>query len=201
MPATALEAPAPATDRGGRVVLLTLPRVFGYVFNPVSFYFCYDRAGVPVAALAEVTNTFKEMKVYFLGPQTKGPVAASSFRLRLPKYFYVSPYSDVDVAFDFDLRPPGEQMAVTIDDYVGATRTRASGLEGERKPRTDGRLAAWTLQYPLITLRIIALIHWHALLLWLKRAPWFAKSARAADQRELFRPHHSLTAARPSDAA
>ena len=61
------------------------------------------------------------------------------------------------------------------------------------------RLAAWTFLYPLITLRIIALIHWHALLLWFKRAPWFAKAARAGDQRGLFRPHRSL--ARPSDAA
>src|SRR5476649_720638 len=57
---------------GGRVVLVTLPRVLGYLFNPVSFYFCYDRTGAPVAALAEVTNTFKEMKPYFLGPETRG---------------------------------------------------------------------------------------------------------------------------------
>jgi DUF1365 family protein len=54
------------------------------------------------------------------------------------------------------------------------------------------------LKYPLITLRVIALIHWHALLLWCKRVPWFAKSARAVDQKSLYRPHHSL---QPSDAA
>ena len=53
----------------GRVMLITLPRVLGYLFNPVSFYFCYDRTGAPVAALAEVTNTFKEMKPYLLGPE------------------------------------------------------------------------------------------------------------------------------------
>lgn len=57
---------------GGRVLFVTLPRVFGYLFNPVSFYFCHDRTGAPVAALAEVTNTFKEMKPYFLGSESRG---------------------------------------------------------------------------------------------------------------------------------
>jgi uncharacterized protein len=195
---------------GGRVLLVTLPRVFGYLFNPVSFYFCYDRTGQPVAALAEVTNTFKEMKPYFLGPETKsgatdgsgaetplGPQLASAeasaaFRLRTPKFFYVSPFSDVDVAFDFTLRTPHGNLSVQIDDYMGSERTLTSRLEGPRRPLTDGRLAWYTLKYPLITLKIIALIHWHALLLWLKRVPWFGKSARAEDQHTLYRPHGSI---------
>ena len=62
---------------GARVVLVTLPRIFGYLFNPVSFYFCYDRHGAPLAALAEVTNTFKEMKPYVLGPATRLPAPLS----------------------------------------------------------------------------------------------------------------------------
>jgi uncharacterized protein len=203
---------------GGRVLLVTLPRVLGYLFNPVSFYFCYDRTGTPVAALAEVTNTFKEMKPYLLGPETKeqrtedgeprtdshrGPSSirsnpSSVFRLRVPKHFYVSPFSDVDVAFDFQLRTPGDRLSVQIDDYVGAARTLTSTLTGPRQPLTDARLAWFTLKYPLITLKVISLIHWHALRLWWKNVPWFAKSARPADQRELYRPHASLA---PSPAA
>ncbi|AOS43906.1 hypothetical protein Verru16b_00964 [Lacunisphaera limnophila] len=182
---------------GGRVLLVTLPRVMGYLFNPVSFYFCYDRAGSPVAALAEVTNTFKEMKPYVLGPDTRRDGA---FTLRVPKHFYVSPFSDVDVAFDFTLRAPGERLAVQIDDYVGAQRTLTSTLAGPRQPLTDGRLAWFTLKYPLITLRVISLIHWHAFRLWLKKLPWFAKAARAADQRDLYRPHASLAVPVPSGA-
>lgn len=174
---------------GGRVLLVTLPRVAGYLFNPVSFYFCYDRSGTPVAALPEVTNTFKEMKPYLLGPET---LADGAFRLRLPKHFYVSPFSDVDVAFDFQLRSPGERLSIQIDDYIGAARTLTSTLTGPRQPLTDGRLAWFTLKYPLITLKVIGLIHWHALRLWLKNVPWFAKSARAADQRGLYRPHASI---------
>lgn len=204
--------------KGGRVVLVTLPRVAGYLFNPVSFYFCIDRHGAPAAAIAEVTNTFREMKPYFLGPDTwrqaatpsspegsssagvpaAGAAGPAAFHLRVPKHFYVSPYSDVDVAFDFVLRLPGSKLSIQIDDYVGAERTLTSTLSGIQRPLTSGRLAWLTIKYPLITLRVISLIHWHAFLLWLKRVPWFSKSARAADQRELYRPHQSL---QPSDAA
>lgn len=179
--------------RDGRVVLVTLPRIFGYGFNPVSFYFCFDRSGRPVASLAEVTNTFREVKPFFLGPETRD-AADGTFRLRLPKHFYVSPYSDVDVAFDFTLRPPGERLAVQIDDYVGAERTLTSTLTGPRRALTNARLAWFTVKYPLLTLRVIGLIHWHALRLWLKRVPWFAKAARPLDQRGLYRPHHSIAA-------
>ena len=173
----------------GRVMLVTLPRVLGYLFNPVSFYFCYDRTGVPVAALAEVTNTFKEMKPYLLGPESR---SEGIFRLRVPKNFYVSPYSDVDVSFDFTLRTPGERLSIQIDDYAGTERTLTSSLAGPHKPLTDARLAWYTLKYPLITLRIISLIHWHALRLWLKKIPWFAKAAKPEAQRDLYRPHHSI---------
>jgi len=175
----------------GTVLLVTLPRIAGYLFNPVSFYFCRDRAGRPLCAIAEVTNTFREMKPYFV-PVDPADAARGVFRLRVPKNFYVSPYSDVDVAFDFHLRLPGEQLAVRIDDYVGEQRTLTSTLAGPRRELTTGRLAWFTLKYPLLTLRVISLIHWHALLLWAKRVPWFAKAARAADQRDLYRPHSSL---------
>lgn len=191
---------------GGRVVLVTLPRVLGYLFNPVSFYFCYDAAGTCVASLAEVTNTFKEMKPYFLGPENRAAPASSpsplaprpspsgepSFRRRTPKHFYVSPFSDVDTAFDFTLRTPNERLSIQIDDYIGADRTFTSTLAGPRRELTGGRLAWFSLKYPAITLRIIALIHWHATLLWFRRLPWFPKAARASDQRDLYRPHASI---------
>lgn len=183
---------------GGRVTLVTLPRVAGYLFNPVSFYFCHDRHGAPVAAIAEVTNTFREMKTYVLGPGTR---TADGFRLRVPKHFYVSPFSDVDVAFDFTLRPLGDRLSVQIDDYIGAARTLTSTLTGPRQPLTDLRLAWCTLKYPLITLKVISLIHWHALRLWWKNVPWYPKAARAADQRDLRRPHGSVAHPPPSPHA
>jgi len=96
------------------------------------------------------------------------------------------------VAFDFNLRAPGGRLLAQIDDYHGSERTLTSTVTGARRELTGARLAAWTLKYPLLTLRVIALIHWHALQLWLKRLPWFAKAARAADQRALYRPHASI---------
>jgi len=133
------------------------------------------------------------------GPRPGGapPPPRHQFRARVPKHFYVSPYSDVDVAFDFALCPPTQNLAVRIDDYVGADRTLTSTLAGPRRQLSDARLIGWLAKYPLLTVRVIALIHWHALLLWLKRIPWFAKSARAADQRGLFRPHRSIVSATP----
>ena len=184
-----------------RVELVTLPRVLGYLFNPVSFYFCRDAAGACLGAIAEVTNTFREVKPYVLGPDCLRPAGRPGtgelFHLRVPKHFYVSPFSDVDVAFDFRLRPPGEKLSVRIDDYAGPERTLASVLVGSVSPLTDRRLAWFSLKYPLLTLRVIVLIHWHALRLHLKKIPWFAKAARPADQRDLYRPHPSLSP-RPS---
>lgn len=186
------------TLSGGRIELVTLPRVAGYLFNPVSFYFCYDADGKPVAAIPEVTNTFREMKPFLLGPNTLG--ADGSFHLRVPKHFYVSPFSDVDVAFDFRLRPPGDRLAIQIDDYEGDRRTLTSTLTGEVQPLTDGRLARFSLLYPAVTLKIITLIHWQAFRLYLRRVPWFRKASRAADQRDLYRPHASLSSPSTSDA-
>lgn len=177
---------------GGRVLLVTLPRVMGYLFNPVSFYFCYDRLGQPVAAIAEVTNTFKEMKPFVLGPATRSGPDGTVFSLRVPKYFYASPFTDMDVAFDFTLRTPSDQLSVQIDDYEGDQRTLATVLRGSRQPLTDGRLVWFTLKYPFITLRVISLIHWNALKLYLKNVPWFAKAARPDAQRDLYRPHISI---------
>jgi uncharacterized protein len=178
---------------GGRVLLLTLPRVAGYLFNPVSFYFCYDSLGKPAAAIAEVTNTFREVKPYFLGPEAlNGPEGGPSFLSRIPKHFYVSPFSDVDVAFEFRLRTPDAGLAIRIDDYAGPNRTLASALTGNRRSLTPWRLAWYSLKYPLITLKVILLIHLHALRLRMKRVPWFAKADRAADQRDLYRPHPSI---------
>lgn len=189
-------APLPSHTR---ILLVTLPRIAGYLFNPVSFYFCFDPAGQPLAAVAEVTNTFREVKAYVLAPDAAdGSAAAGVFRLRVPKHFYVSPFTDVDVAFDFTLRCPAQRLSIQIDDFAGAQRTLTSTLTGSRHALTDTQLAWFSVKYPLLSLRVITLIHWHALVLWLKRVPWFRKAARAADQRDLFRPHHSL---QPTDAA
>jgi DUF1365 family protein len=176
-----------------RITLVTLPRVLGYIFNPVSFYFCHDAAGAPLCAVVQVGNTFREMKPYLL----REPAGENFFRLITPKHFYVSPFSALDLAFDFKLRVPDEVIDIHIDDRDGNRRILLSALTGKRAPLTTPRLFWFTLKYPLITLKVISLIHWHALLLWAKRLPFHRKAAHPELQRDVLNPHASLTAKTP----
>lgn len=173
---------------GVRITLVTLPRVLGYIFNPVSFYFCHEASGAPLCAVVEVGNTFREMKPYLLRERT----GEDAFRLVTPKHFYVSPFSALDLSFDFKLRVPGEALDIHIDDRDGDRRVLLSALTGRRVPLTSARLWWFTLKYPLITLKVIALIHWHALRLWLRRLPWHRKTANPQLQRDIFHPHASI---------
>lgn len=173
---------------GGRITLVTLPRVFGYIFNPVSFYFCQDANGAPICAVVQVGNTFGEQKPYLL----REPSGPGAFRLITPKHFYVSPFSELDLSFDFKLKVPGEHLDIHIDDRAGDRRVLLSALTGRRVPLTSARLAWLSLKYPLITVKVIFLIHWHALLLWWKRLPWHRKAANTHLQRDVYRPHASI---------
>ena len=177
----------------GRIQFVTLPRVLGYVFNPVSFFFCFDAAGSPLCAVVQVGNTFREMKPYLI----PAPTADGTFRLITPKHFYVSPFSALDLSFDFKLRVPGDALDIHIDDRDGERRVLLSALTGKRTPLTTGRLLWLTLKYPLITLKVIALIHWHAFILWLKRLPFHRKSANADMQRDVLKPHSSIAPKAP----
>lgn len=177
-------------DDSVRVELVTLPRMLGYRFNPVSFYYIRDARGTLLASIVEVTNTFHEMKPYLI---TAADRDEKGFHRQVSKNFYVSPFSDVDVEFDFKLRPSPGRLAVYIDDYEGNRRNLATSITGTAHPLTDRALASYLFTYPLLTLRVIFLIHWHALRLWLKRIPWFAKKNRAEAQSNLYRPHESLT--------
>lgn len=183
-----------------RVRLVTLPRVLGYVFNPVSFYFCHDASGNPICAVAEVGNTFGELKPYLVplapGHDARGNGDAPSggtFHTTVPKHFYVSPFSPLDVSFDFRLQTPGESLAISVNDVQGDRTLLVSTLTGRRRPLSDAEWVRLSLRYPLVTVRVITLIHWHALRLWWKRLPWYAKADRPEQQRGVYRPHRTLS--------
>ncbi len=178
-----------ALPGGARVRLLTFPRVLGYVFNPVSFYFVEAPDGRPVVAVAEVGNTFGEQKPYLV-PLEEGPAdgQGARFRMVVPKHFYVSPFSALDLSFDFRLRDPGDQLAIGVNDVDDQGRAvLVSTLTGTRVPLSDASLLRLLARYPLVTLRTIALIHWQALRLWLKRLPWHRKSDKPELQRGVAR--------------
>jgi DUF1365 family protein len=173
----------------GRVTLVTLPRVLGYVFNPVSFYFCFDATGEALCVVVQVGNTFREMKPYLVRRRQSD----GAFRLTTPKLFYVSPFSELDLDFDFRLRVPAERLNVHINDLRAGQLVLASHLNGERRSLTARSLLWLTLKYPCITLKVIFLIHWNAFLLWLRKVPWYAKAAKPEDQRGVLKAHHSIT--------
>lgn len=180
-----------------KITLVTLPRLFGYTFNPISLFICRDAAGTPLCAIAEVTNTYREVKHYHL-PLRARAVGPAEFGARVPKHFYVSPFSALDAVFDFSVREPGSHLAVRIDDYEQRRRTLHSTLTGTANPLTTAALAGAVLRHPLVTLRVITLIHWQALRLWLKGVPHFPKAERPDLQRSVRRPHASLIRRSPA---
>jgi DUF1365 family protein len=178
----------PLEDHGS-IRMLCFPRMCGYVFNPITIYFCFRADGTPHASVVEVGNTFRELKPYLV-PRTES--GGADFEVRVPKDYYVSPFSPVDLEFHFRFHLPDERLRVFIDDYDAEGKVLVSTLTGKRREMTFGQLARFTLKFPLLTLRVIFLIHWQALRIWLKKIPFFRKEARVEDQRGVFRPHKSL---------
>ena len=171
----------------GRIRLLTLPRLLGYTFNPISIFFCDDADGRPLVAVVQVGNTFGELKPFLV------PLAADGgFHVRTSKNFYVSPFSDLDLAFDFRFEDPGDRLRVMIDDYKGETKTLVSSLTGSRVELNTTQLATLTVKYPLVTLKVIALIHWEALRLWRKGIAHRCKEDAPELQQGVFRERPNL---------
>lgn len=150
---------------GGPVYVLCFPRVLGYAFNPLTVYFCYRRDGALAAALYEVHNTFGERHSYLIPVDDP---AAPVIRQACEKAFYVSPFIGMEAQYRFRLLPPGGRLAVVIDQTDAAGPLLKASLAARRQPLTDRRLAAAFAQFPLVTLKVIAGIHWEALALWLK---------------------------------
>jgi DUF1365 family protein len=172
----------------GRIMVLTNLCTFGYQFNPVSFYFCFDDHDHPVCSIVEVCNTFLEMKPYFLGADA---MQNGQFKLNTTKYFYVSPFTEMDTNFDFDLQIPGEKLQLKIDDYdKDGKRFFISTLSGVKQPLKDLTLLLYFFSFPLITLKVIGAIHWQALKLWLKKLPYHKKNADLQLQKEVYRPYN-----------
>jgi hypothetical protein len=148
---------------GGPVRILCMPRVLGYVFNPLSIYFCHRADGALSAIVYEVNNTFGDRHSYVL-PVRGGPRVEQACAKRL----HVSPFMDMDLAYDFAVEPPDERLAIGIHVRDAEGLLVTAGFSGARRAFTDAELLKACLAHPLLTLGVIAAIHWEAAKLWLK---------------------------------
>ena len=161
--------------------LLTNVRTWGYVFNPVSFYFCFDAQGKPVAVVVEIGNTFNELKYFFLGhPRQEENV----FKDQQTKYYYISPFTDLDNQLDFDIHVPGEQLKIGIDVLKGGKPFFFSSMLGLRKEFSERQLWWYTVTMPLMTLKVIFLIHWHAAVLHFKHHVAYHPKEESPDKQK-----------------
>jgi DUF1365 family protein len=165
----------------GRIELLCFPRILGYVFNPLSLWLCRDPEERLRAVIYEVHNTFGGRHAYAL------PVAAGQdeggLAQRCGKEFYVSPFIPMNAQYSFRLKAPAEAFSLLIRERGEAGEILRATISGRRRALTDGELLRAFAAHPLMTLKVIAAIHWHALRLWRKGARFHRDPAKRRDHR------------------
>lgn len=153
------------TLNGGAIRLLCMPRIFGYVFNPLSIYFCHRADGVLTALLYEVRNTFGERHSYLIPVDTtSGPVIRQS----CDKCFYVSPFLDMNLRYNFRVAAPSRKLSVVVSASDAQGPQIVASLIGSHAPLSDSALLRLLLRMPFLTFKVIGAIHWQALRMWLQ---------------------------------
>jgi uncharacterized protein len=152
---------------GGRVLLLCYPRLLGYTFNPLSAYFCHRADGELALMIYEVRNTFGDIHAYVL-PVKPGESSDAGVRQAQEKLFYVSPFIEMTMRYHFRVSPPGDSVKLRILETDRDGPLLAATFNGHRRALTTAALVRSFCSLPLVTLKIVAAIHWEALRLWLK---------------------------------
>lgn len=158
---------------GVSIRLLCMPRTLGYCFNPLSIFFCYRSDGTLAAIVYQVHNTFAERHSYVIRVNDGGRPLHQHCR----KLFYVSPFLDMGLRYDFRVTAPDERVVVGIRASNAEGTVLSAVLAGTREPLTDRNLRRVFLRIPAITLKVTAAIHWEALRLWAKRIRLYRRPA------------------------
>lgn len=169
------------TPDGGPIRLFTMPRVLGRAFNPLSVFFCHRRSGEVAAILWEVDNTFGERHAYMIPVDRIGP--DGEVVQHCDKAFYVSPFMDMDLRYEFRVRPPTETLSIRIDTSDAEGMVLVARHVARKQELTDRALLRAFFAIPFLTLRVIGGIYWEALKIWLKRVR--LRSRPAPPDREI----------------
>lgn len=168
----------------GPIYMLTNPRVLGYVFNPVSFFYCYNEQKKLAFVVAEVNNTYDERYPYLLTADCALPALPRDAEREVKRYgakkrLYVSPLMAMDAQYEFAFSSPlvHPNMFVQIDELQEAQMFFRARLWGKREPLTNRTLSYALLRYPFMTLQVITFIHWQAIKVYLKGVSFFDKPA------------------------
>jgi len=160
---------------GGRIRLLCLPRLLGFAFNPISMWYCEHRDGSLRAVIAQVRNTFGESHSYLLAAD--GKAMPYEQRHEKEKCFHVSPFFDLVGRYRFALNDPGERVRVAIHETRDGVPILDATLAGEYRELTDAAILKLAFSMPLMTLKVVAGIHWEALKIWLRGGKFHPKPA------------------------
>lgn len=162
----------------GDIFLQTMPRIFGYAFNPISIWYCHDTQGQLRAVLSEVNNTFGEHHLYLLATEDGTPIQKNSV-LTSKKMMHVSPFCEVKGNYHFRFAERPDSCLVKIDYLDGEAILINTAINAKKLPFSKTNLLKVLLGQPLLTIGVMWRIHWHALLLWLKRVPFFRQPSAA----------------------
>ncbi|MDI5961959.1 DUF1365 domain-containing protein [Streptomyces sp. SL54] len=160
---------------GGRVLMLAHARVLGHVFNPLTLYWCHDRADTPVCVVAEVHNTYGERHCYLMRPDGEGLA-------EVPKEFYVSPFFPVDGDYRMRLPEPGERLNVTVQLRREGSVPFTATVSGTRRPAGPAALLGRAVRRPWSTAAVSLGIRRHGIVLYLRRLPVMRRPPHPAQE-------------------